>query len=32
MANLKIIAESINSDIGGVLWHWAPLFGFSWTF
>lgn len=28
----KIITESIDSNISGVLWHWAPFFGFSWTF
>ncbi len=28
----KIIADSIDSKISGLLWHWAPLFGFSWTF
>ena len=28
----KVIANSIDSKISGVLWHWAPLLGFSWTF
>ena len=28
----KVIAESIDSEVGEVLHHWAPLFGISWTF
>ncbi len=28
----KIIANSIDSDVGNVLHHWAPLVGISWTF
>jgi len=28
----KIIAESLDSEVGEILHHWAPLFGISWTF
>ena len=28
----NVIAESIDSEIGDIFHHWAPLFGIAWTF
>ena len=28
----NVIAESLNSEIGDIFHHWAPLFGIAWTF
>ena len=28
----NVIAESLDSQVGDIFHHWAPLFGIAWTF